>query len=148
MARTARTTSTARTVAAEAKDPKAPTTAKVAPKAAPAEAAPKMNGVDIRNLAGQVTEAPALPKMTRTSSAIVSPFVALVQRSWDEKIALQVPPVAADDVVVVLRAIRRAATQLDLGVAIRKEETADGVIVRFQAKVRAVRPNLDDAKEV
>jgi hypothetical protein len=77
------------------------------------------------------------PELRRPSAA--SPFLALVKRSWDEKTALATPAVPAENIRAVHTAIRRTATQLGLGVAIRNEQIANGTVVSFQAKERAVR---------
>ncbi|MEV6931741.1 hypothetical protein AB0M46_45625 [Dactylosporangium sp. NPDC051485] len=109
-------------------------TAAAAPAAAEAPAAPTF---DVAALAAAAKVAPALPKVTRTSAA--SPFAVLVQRSWDDKTALTLPAIPADQVKVLHSTIRRGATSVGLGVSIRNVETEQGVVVTFQAKERSTR---------
>lgn len=93
--------------------------------------------VDIASLAAGAQVAPALPKVSRTSA--VSPFEALVQKSYEEQNAMSLPAVPSEQVRSVHSTIRRAATRLGLGVSIRDQHTSDGVVVTFQAKTRQTR---------
>lgn len=104
--------------------------------------------LDFSKLAESAKPVKELPKVARNGAESSSALAQLVLRSFTEKkpFALPAVPVPAGTAPMETRAkatlakiqsaVRRAASQVDLGVTIRHETTEAGVVVTFIGKAK------------